>query len=36
MAELAVDLAVDNPAPGTNKVFPTSLTIRQTTGPAPS
>ncbi len=36
MAELAVDLAVDRPAPGTNKVFPTTLTIRQTTGPAPS
>jgi DNA-binding LacI/PurR family transcriptional regulator len=36
MAELAVDLAVDRPAPGTNQVFPTSLAIRQTTGPAPS
>jgi DNA-binding LacI/PurR family transcriptional regulator len=35
MVELAVDLAVDRASPGSNEVFPTSLAIRQTTGPAP-
>lgn len=35
MAELAVDLAVGRPSPGTDRVFATTLAVRQTTGPAP-
>jgi DNA-binding LacI/PurR family transcriptional regulator len=36
MAELAVDLAVGGSSPESHRVFPTSLAVRHTTGPAPS
>ena len=37
MCELAVSLIVDTPSPeGGNRVFPTSLALRSTTGPVPS
>lgn len=36
MSELAVQLAIGRPSPDTHRVFPTTLAIRQTTGPAPS
>jgi DNA-binding LacI/PurR family transcriptional regulator len=36
LAELAVDLAVGEPAPGSHRVLPTSLALRQSTGPAPA
>lgn len=34
MADLAVELTVDHPSPGSDRVFETTLAVRQTTGPA--